>query len=98
MMCRTKANFIYRRAQNLRAVQLLPRHTKLESNVRYPGIEVVDALEMSVAVSRQVSRRPSLNTAVSSLIQATCSSSWAKARSGLSVSSEVTCCRLSRLI
>lgn len=44
---RTKATLIYRRTKNLRAVQLLLGHTKLESRVRYLGIEVDDALEMS---------------------------------------------------
>jgi integrase len=44
---RTKASLIYRRTKNLRAVQLLLGHTKLESTVRYLGIEVDDALEMS---------------------------------------------------
>ncbi len=44
---RTKATLIYKRTKNLRAVQLLLRHTKLESTVRYLGIEVDDALEMS---------------------------------------------------
>jgi len=46
-MRRTKASLIYRRAKNLRAVQLLLGHTKLESKVRYLGIEVDDALEMA---------------------------------------------------
>lgn len=44
---RTKASLIYRRTRNLRAVQLLLGHTKLESTVRYLGIEVDDALEMA---------------------------------------------------
>lgn len=44
---RTKATLIYRRTGNLRAVQLLLGHTKIESTVRYLGIEVDDALEMS---------------------------------------------------
>ena len=44
---RTKACLIYRRTKNLRAVQLLLGHTKLESTVRYLGIEVDDALEMA---------------------------------------------------
>lgn len=44
---RTKASLIYRRTKNLRAVQLLLGHTKLESSVRYLGIEVDDALEMA---------------------------------------------------
>jgi len=44
---RTKASLIYQRTKNLRAVQLLLGHTKLESTVRYLGIEVDDALEMA---------------------------------------------------
>lgn len=44
---RTKASLIYRWTKNLRAVQLLLGHTKLESTVRYLGIEVDDALEMA---------------------------------------------------
>ena len=46
-MRRTKATLIYRRTKNLRAVQLLLGHTKLESTVRYLGIEVDDALEIA---------------------------------------------------
>ena len=44
---RTKPSLIYRRTKNLRAVQLLLGHTKLESAVRYLGIEVEDALELA---------------------------------------------------
>ena len=44
---RTKATLIYRRTKNLRAVQLLLGHTNLDSTVRYLGIEIDDALEMS---------------------------------------------------
>lgn len=44
---RTKATLIYRRTKNLRAIQLLLGHTKLESTVRYLGIEVEDALELA---------------------------------------------------
>jgi site-specific recombinase XerD len=44
---RTKATLIYRRTKNLRAVQLLLGNSKLESTVRYLGIEVDDALEMA---------------------------------------------------
>ncbi len=44
---RTKATLIYRRTKNLRAVQLLLGHSKLASTVRYLGIEVDDALEIS---------------------------------------------------
>ena len=46
-MRRTKAAQIYKKTGNLRAVQLLLGHTKLESTVRYLGIEVNDALEMA---------------------------------------------------
>jgi integrase len=44
---RSKASLIYRRTKNLRAVQLLLGHAKLESTVRYLGIEVDDALELA---------------------------------------------------
>ncbi len=44
---RTKVSLIYRRTKNLRAVQLLLGHRKLESTVRYLGVEVDDALEMA---------------------------------------------------
>ena len=44
---RTKPTLIYKRTKNIRAVQLLLGHTRLESTVRYLGIEVDDALEMS---------------------------------------------------
>lgn len=44
---RTKAALIYRRTGNLRAVQLLLGHTKVESTVRYLGIEVDDALAIA---------------------------------------------------
>jgi integrase len=47
---RTKATLIYRRTGNLRAVQLLLGHQKIESAVRYLGIEVDDAL----AIAEQV--------------------------------------------
>jgi integrase len=47
---RTKATLIYKRTGNLRAVQLLLGHTKIESTVRYLGIEVDDAL----AITEQV--------------------------------------------
>lgn len=47
---RTKATLIYRHTGNLRAVQLLLGHTKIESTVRYLGIEVDDAL----AIAEQV--------------------------------------------
>jgi integrase len=47
---RTKATLIYRRTGNLRAVQLLLGQTKIESTVRYLGIEVDDA----IAIAEQV--------------------------------------------
>jgi site-specific recombinase XerC len=46
-MRRTKVTLIYRQTKNLRAVQLLLGHTKLESTVRYLGIEVDDALDIA---------------------------------------------------
>jgi integrase len=46
-MRRTKATLISRRTKNLRAVQLLLGHSKLESTVRYLGIEVDDALDIA---------------------------------------------------
>lgn len=46
-MRRSKATLIYRRTKNLRAIQLLLGHSKLESTVRYLGIEVDDALEIA---------------------------------------------------
>jgi site-specific recombinase XerC len=49
-MRRTKAAQIYKKTGNLRAVQLLLGHTKLESTVRYLGIEVDDALSISKQV------------------------------------------------
>lgn len=47
---RTKATMICKRTGNLRAVQLLLGHTKIESTVRYLGIEVDDALEIAEQV------------------------------------------------
>jgi integrase len=44
---RTKATLIYRRTGNLRAVQLLLGHTRIESTVRYLGIEIDDAIEIA---------------------------------------------------
>ena len=49
-MRRTKVAQIYKKTGNLRAVQLLLGHTKLESTVRYLGIEVDDALSISEQV------------------------------------------------
>ena len=46
-MRRTKVALIYQKTKNLRVVQLLLGHAKLESTVRYLGVEVEDALEAS---------------------------------------------------
>jgi hypothetical protein len=62
-MRRTKAAQIYRKTGNLRAVQLLLGHTKLESTVRYLGIEIDDALSMAAntpLILSTTSRRRSL--------------------------------------
>jgi len=47
---RTKVALLYRKTGNLRACQLLLGHTKLESTVRYLGVEVDDALALSEAL------------------------------------------------
>jgi len=47
---RTKATLIYKQTGNLRAVQLLLGHTKIESTVRYLGVEVDDALTIAEQV------------------------------------------------
>ena len=49
-MRRTKAALIYRKTGNLRAVQLLLGHTKMDSTVRYLGIEIEDALDIAESV------------------------------------------------
>lgn len=47
---RTKATIIYRKTGNVRAVQLLLGHTKLDSTVRYLGVELEDALELAESI------------------------------------------------
>ena len=49
-MRRTKVAQIYKKTGNLRAVQLLLGHTKLDSTVRYLGIDLDDALTISEAI------------------------------------------------
>ncbi len=44
---RTKASLIYKRTGNLRAVQILLGHRKIESTVRYRGVDLEDALALS---------------------------------------------------
>jgi len=56
-MRRTKPTLIYRRTKNLRAVQLLLGHSKLESTVRYFGIDVDDALEIAEQTEVSLSAR-----------------------------------------
>jgi hypothetical protein len=48
------ARFIYRRTGNLRAAQLLLGHTKIESTVRYLGIEVDDALAIAEQLTSEL--------------------------------------------
>ena len=47
---RTKASIIYAKTKNLRAIQLLLGHTKLESTIQYLGVELEDALRISEQV------------------------------------------------
>ncbi len=47
MLRRTKASIIYKATGSLRAVQLLLGHTKIESTVRYLGVDVEDALNLA---------------------------------------------------
>jgi integrase len=56
-MRRTKAAQIYKKTGNLRAVQILLGHTKLESTVRYLGVEVDDALRIAEQIELQIPRQ-----------------------------------------
>ena len=55
-MRRTKPCLIYKKTKNLRVIQFLLGHKKLESTVRYLGIEVDDALEISESIESKVVR------------------------------------------
>jgi integrase len=57
-MRRTKASLTYKRTKNLRAVQLLLGHSKIESTVRFLGIEVDDAVNLEVGRDCSPSRPP----------------------------------------
>ncbi len=47
----TKVAQIYKKTGNLRAVQLLPGHTKMDSTVRYLGVDLDDALTLSEGIA-----------------------------------------------
>lgn len=63
-MRRTKVTQIYKKAGNLRAVQLLLGHTKMDSTVRYLGVELEDVLAIAEAIEIQMSG-PSSQAALS---------------------------------
>ena len=45
---RTKASIIYKATGNIRAIQILLGHSKIENTVRYLGVDIVDALTLAV--------------------------------------------------
>lgn len=47
---RTKATLIYRRTKDIRAIQILLGHVKLDNTVRYLGVEIEDALRISESI------------------------------------------------
>lgn len=49
-MRRTKVAQIYKKTGNLRAVQLLLGHTKMDSTVRYLGVNLDDAVSLSEGI------------------------------------------------
>ena len=49
-MRRTKVTQLYKKTGNLRAVQLLLGHTKMDSTVRYLGVEIEAALSLSESI------------------------------------------------
>ena len=51
---RTKASIIYKATGNFRAVQILLGHTKIESTVRYLGVDVEDALTLAEGTESEV--------------------------------------------
>lgn len=46
-MRRTKATFVYAKTKNIRAVQLLLGHSKVDNTIMYLGVEQEDALQLS---------------------------------------------------
>ncbi len=47
LLRRTRASIIYKAAGNLRAVQILLGHAKIDSTVRYLGVDVEDGLKLA---------------------------------------------------